>query len=198
VNHLALTRKSLNCDGRPGFALLGCAALLLLPSFGGAPLRNLLRYDRTAIAHGQLWRLLTAHLVHLDLRHALLNILGLVLMWALFARDYRVRDWCLIVLGAMAGIDLGLWFADSTIQWYVGSSGVLHGIMAAGTLTALRTGGWEGRVLAAVLAGKLLYEQLAGPLPLSGNDPVVVDAHLFGAIGALVVALFLTLRERRI
>jgi rhomboid family GlyGly-CTERM serine protease len=198
VNHLALTRKSLNCDGRRGFALLGCAALLLLPSFGGAPLRNLLRYDRTAIAHGQLWRLLTAHLVHLDLRHALLNILGLVLMWALFARDYRVRDWCLIVLGAMAGIDLGLGFADSTIQWYVGSSGVLHGIMAAGTLTALRTGGWEGRVLAAVLAGKLLYEQLAGPLPLSGNDPVVVDAHLFGAIGALVVALFLTLRERRI
>jgi rhomboid family GlyGly-CTERM serine protease len=198
VNHLALTRKSLNCDGRRGWALLGCAALLLLPSFGGAPVRDLLRYDRTAIALGQLWRLVTAHVVHLDLRHALLNILGLGLMWALFARDYRVRDWCLIVLGAMAGIDLGLWFADSTIQWYVGSSGVLHGVMAAGTLATLRTGAWEGRVLAAVLAGKLLYEQLAGPLPLSGSDPVVVDTHLFGAIGALVVALFLTLWPRRI
>jgi rhomboid family GlyGly-CTERM serine protease len=198
VNHLALTRKSLNCDGRKGVALLSCAALLLLPSFGGAPVRELLRYDRIAIAHGQLWRLLTAHVVHLDLRHAVLNILGLALMWALFAQDYRVREWCLIVLGAIAGIDLGLWYADSTVEWYVGSSGVLHGLMAAGTLAAVRSGQWEGWLLAAVLLGKLLYEHFAGALPLSGSDPVVVNAHLFGALGALAVALYLTMRRRRI
>jgi rhomboid family GlyGly-CTERM serine protease len=198
VNHLALTPKSLNCDGRAGAALLALAALLLLPNLFGAGLAELLRYDRLALGHGQLWRLVTAHLVHLDVRHALLNILGLALMWALFARDYRPLQWGLIVLGAMAGIDLGLWFADSTVEWYVGSSGVLHGVMAAGTVAALRRRRGEGLLLLAVLVLKILYEQRYGALPLSGSDPVVVDAHLYGAIGGAVSAACLTARSRRI
>jgi rhomboid family GlyGly-CTERM serine protease len=198
VNHLALRPRSLNCDARSARALLAAVALLLLPTLGGQGARELLRYDRAALAHGQLWRLVTAHVVHLDVRHALLNALGLALMWTLFERDYRPRDWCLIVLGAMAGIDLGLWFADSTIPWYVGSSGVLHGLMAAGTLAALRAGSREGWVLAVLLLGKLLYEQLLGALPFSGHDPVVVDAHLFGALGGGAVALFRSPRAGRI
>jgi rhomboid family GlyGly-CTERM serine protease len=191
-------RRSANGDARGLLAFLAVAALLLLPTLGGEPALRWLRYDRAALSEWQLWRLLTAHVVHLDVRHAFLNILGLALMWALFARDYPPRYWGLIVLGAIAGIDAGLWFADSTVQWYVGSSGLLHGVMAAGTRAVLRTRRGEGWLLLAVLVGKLLYEQLAGALPLSGHDPVVVDAHLFGALGGAAVAVFLTPRAARI
>ena len=66
----------------------------------------------------------------------------------------------------------------------MGLSGVLHGALAAGAI------GWwrhESRPLAlaltAVLVGKLAWEQWHGALPLSGDMPVVVDAHLYGAIG---------------
>src|SRR5436305_11616739 len=119
---------SLNCDGKFGIGLLIACAVLLLPELGGGAGRALLRYDRAGLAAGQWWRLLTAHAVHLDLEHAALNSLGLVLMWALFARDYRPRQWLAILLGAIAVIDCGLWLRDSTVAWYVGSSGALHGV----------------------------------------------------------------------
>ncbi|HTB28384.1 MAG TPA: hypothetical protein VK715_05470, partial [Steroidobacteraceae bacterium] len=39
----------------------------------GDSVSQLLRYDRSAIAAGGWWRLLTAHIVHLDAHHLLLN-----------------------------------------------------------------------------------------------------------------------------
>jgi rhomboid family GlyGly-CTERM serine protease len=183
--------RALNCDAAYGRSLLAACALLVLITLTGEPGRVLLRYDRAALAGGELWRLVTAHLVHLDLHHALLNCLGLLLMWALFARDYTPRQWLLIVLGSMAVIDAGLALWDSTLRWYVGSSGALHGAMAAGTLAHLRRGERDGWLLAAFLVGKIAWEQGVGALPLSGSDPVVVDAHLFGAAGGLAAAAFL-------
>jgi rhomboid family GlyGly-CTERM serine protease len=191
---------SLNCDGRYGLALLGACALLLAPELAGDTARAFLRYDRAALASGEWWRLLTAHVVHLDLEHAALNSFGLILMWALFARDYKPRQWLPIVLGAIAAIDAGLWLRDSTVQWYVGSSGVLHGIMAAGTLAHLRRRDMDGWILAAFVVIKIAYEQSAGALPFTpgageGGGLVVVDAHFYGAIGGLAVAAFFTPRS---
>jgi rhomboid family GlyGly-CTERM serine protease len=188
VNRVQGALRSLNCDGGYGLSLLGTCAVLLALTASGEPGRALLRYDRAGLAAGQFWRLLTAHLVHLDLHHAVLNCLGLALMWALFARDYAPRRWPLVLLGAAAAIDAGLWWCDSTVAWYVGSSGVLHGVMAAGTLAHLRRRQGDGWLLAAFLIAKLAWEHWVGALPLSGTDPVVVAAHLFGVLGGLAVA----------
>jgi rhomboid family GlyGly-CTERM serine protease len=192
VNRVRPLMKSLNCDGRYGWALLGVCAWLLLPCIAGDAGRLALRYDRGALAAGQWWRLFTGHWVHLGLRHAILNALGLALMWALFARDYAWRQWLAIVLGAVLAIDAGLWLWDSTLQWYVGSSGVLHGVMAAGTLAHLKRREPDAWPLAVFLAGKLLWEHTVGPLPFSGTADVVVDAHLFGVIGGAAVAAWLS------
>ena len=183
---------SLNCDGKYGVGLLLACALLLLPELGGDVGRGLLRYDRAGLAAGQWWRLLTGHIVHLDLEHAGLNSLGLVLMWALFARDYNPRQWILIVLATLGAIDAGLWLRDSTIAWYVGSSGALHGVMAAGTLAHLRRRDLDGWILAGFIVVKLSFEQGSGALPFADSGAgVVVDAHLYGAVGGAVVAAFL-------
>ncbi len=196
MNRVHRTLASLNCDGRLGLALLGACLVLFLPTVWGEAGRLALRYDREALAQGQLWRLLTAHWVHLGLRHALVNVLGFALMWALFVRDYSMRQWLLIVLAALGAVDAGLWLWDSTVRWYVGSSGVLHGILAAGTVASLRRRDPQGLWLAALIAGKLLYEQRVGPLPFSGTSEVVVDAHLFGVLGGASAALGLKPRPR--
>src|SRR6185295_8397277 len=183
---------SLNGDGRYGFTLLALCILLLLPELAGEWARAGLSYQRTNIAAGEWWRLITAHLVHLDLEHALLNTLGLVLMWSLFARDYRPREWLVIVVG----IDTGLWVRDTNVAWYVGASGALHGIMTAGTLAHVRRGDLDGWILAIFVVVKLSYEQLSGALPFNeSGEPVVVNAHLYGAVAGLIGAL--ALRPRR-
>jgi rhomboid family GlyGly-CTERM serine protease len=186
--------QSLNCDRAYGWALLGTCLLLALAELGGEPLRALLSYDRDGIAHGEWWRLLSAHFVHLDAEHALLNGLGVVLMWALFARDYSPGRWMAIYLFASLTISAGLWWLNPELQWYVGASGALHGVMTAGTLAHLRRRDLDGWILAVFIIAKLSYEQFAGSMPFAGASNTIVDAHLYGAVGGLLLALFLRSR----
>jgi len=195
VDRFRSVLKSLNCDGGWGLALIGAITLLLASELGGDAARLALRYQRSAIAAGEWWRLVTGHFVHLGLEHAVLNGLGLALMWALFARDYSRRAWLVILAGTLAGVDLGLWLRDSTVEWYVGSSGVLHGVLAAGALAHLRRRELDGWIIAVFLVAKLTYEQLVGALPLTQGGAVVVDAHLFGALGGLAAAAALKVRR---
>src|SRR4051812_11228217 len=92
--------RSLNCDGRRGVALLIVLALVWLALAGGAPWSAALRYERGALAAGQWWRLVSAHWVHLGVRHLLLDSAGLVLLWALYARELRAWQWLWVVLMA--------------------------------------------------------------------------------------------------
>ena len=186
---LAAVLKSLNGDRAYGIALLAALALMLAPELDGPAARQALAYVRGPLAQGEWWRVLSAHFVHLDLEHAILNALGLVLMWALFARDYRPGRWLAIYLGSALAVSAGLWFLNPELEWYVGASGALHGVMTAGTLAHLKRGDLDGWILAAFIVLKLGYEQFAGALPFAGSPDTVVDAHLYGAIGGLGLAL---------
>jgi rhomboid family GlyGly-CTERM serine protease len=177
---------------------LGLAiALLVLLSLGGERARVALAYDRALILAGEYWRLLTGHLVHGTFFHLLINAAGLVLVTVLFPRDYSLWGWAIIVMTAVAAIDLGFVFYEPQLLWYVGLSGVLHGALAAGALALWRN---DSRRLALVVTGvftaKLVWEQLAGPLPFSSDIPVIVDAHLYGAIGGTVAGLGLWLLDQ--
>jgi rhomboid family GlyGly-CTERM serine protease len=187
----------------PGLAwlvpgILVFVALALLP--GGDAGREWLRFDRTGIAAGEAWRLLTGHLVHLGVSHTLLNLVGLVLVWFLVGHAFSWRHWLWVMAGSAAAIDLGLWFGAPSLEWYVGLSGLLHGMLAAGIVAGLATRSGEALALAVIVAGKLAWEQFAGPLPGSeatSGGAVVVDAHLYGVIGgALVAATLIRVRGR--
>lgn len=183
--------RHFNCDGPYGAALLVvCGLVLALQLFDSAAV-HVLRYDRAAIAAGEWWRLLTAHLVHLNFRHATLDLGGLVLLWILFARDLSPWAWGVVFLSAAAAIDCGLWFRNTGVTWYLGLSGVLHGVLAAAVFVRLRRRDFEGWLLAGLLLAKLAYEQIHGALPLSGDMTVIVDAHLYGAVGGLAAAVML-------
>lgn len=178
---------------RPGSWLLGLAGLtLVLLSLLGEGGRLALRYQRDAVLQGEYWRLITGHLVHGTPLHLMLNVAGLGLIAALFSHDYSWRAWLLIALFSMAAIDVAFVFWEPQLLWYVGLSGVLHGALAAGAVAWWRN---ESRLLALVLsaifAGKLAWEQWQGALPLSGDLPVVVDAHLYGALGGVLAGALL-------
>jgi rhomboid family GlyGly-CTERM serine protease len=178
-----------NGDGRYGVALLLIVALLLGLAAWGLAGQQLLQYQREAIAAGQCWRLFTAHWAHLGMRHALLNVAGLCLLWAMLARHYRPLPWLMIVLISMAAIDLGLLLLQPLIQWYVGASGVLHGVWAAGGIAEWRRREWRSWMLLAVLVLKLCYEHWSGSSAVMPGMPVVLSAHVYGAIGGSLAAI---------
>lgn len=178
-------------DARSVALLLAAMALLLVSEAFGDAARLALRYERTGLAQGEWWRLLTAHFVHLDVKHAVMNALGLALLWALFVREYSAGRWFAIVLASIVAIGAGLWFLSPEIEWYVGASGVLHGVMAAGALAWIRRGERLGWALGLLLVVKLAFEALRGPLPFSADLPVVTVAHLYGALGGFAAALCL-------
>ena len=181
--------RSANCDGYYGAALLASLGVILALSAAGEPGREALCYERQALAQGQLWRLLSAHWVHLNLRHALLNGAGLTLLWILMAREFPPRRWIGILLGSALAIDAGLWFLRPAVEWYMGASGVLHGALAAGAAALYRRGEGLGAALLLLLVVKLIYEQHSGASVFVGDLPLVPDAHLFGALGGLTGAL---------
>jgi rhomboid family GlyGly-CTERM serine protease len=190
ANRLARIAAALQWDrGRWLWLLL---ILLVLDAVLGLGdnIGGVLRYDRSAIAAGGWWRLLTAHTVHLDAHHLILNELGLVLMWSLFAQDYDPVEWCVIVLSGALAISSGLWWLSPRVAWYVGASGVLHSIMAAGCAKHLAERAWDRWILLACLCVKLAYEQLRG----QETAMVVVDAHLYGAIAGFAVGAALSWR----
>ena len=180
----------------PGIAMFVAIVLLL----GGEAARDGFRFDRAGIAAGELWRLVSGHFVHLGWPHFALNSAGLLLVWYLVGDVFDARRWIVISALSIVTMDLGLWYLDPELAWYVGLSGLLHGILAAGLVEKLRKPSVEAVALAVLLLGKLAWEQLSGPLPgseMSAGGTVIVDSHLFGALGGAVAALLLRIRVRK-
>jgi len=173
---------------RAALPLALATACLLAASLGEAG-RNALRYEREALTELELWRVLTAHLVHLGPAHLALNLLGLVAVWALGATELRGRPGWLAAGCSALVVSAGLLIAEPAVAWYVGLSGVLHGLLAA---SAWRAGGWFGATLGIGLVLKLVLEALhGGPATTEAliGAPVVVAAHLYGAVGGSLAAL---------
>jgi rhomboid family GlyGly-CTERM serine protease len=173
-----------------GWWLIGLASLaMVLLWAAGDTVQVLLRYDRTRILSGEYWRLMTGHWVHGGLRHMALNVLAAWVIALLFVRTYSTGQWLLILLGSVLAIDVGFLFREPQLEWYVGASGVLHGALAAGAIAWWREGSKSmALALTVIVVGKLAWEQFQGALPLVGDMVVIVDAHLYGALGGFVTA----------
>ncbi len=189
----------MNRETRIALGVIALVTLSALLQFTG--LSGILRYDRSAISAGEVWRLLSGHLVHLGPSHLALNATGLALVALLVGRWLSLRAWTGVLLICAFVTGAGLWWLMPEVRWYVGLSGVLHGLLAAGALHAA----WHGRergfhvILLALLALKLAWEQYTGPLPgtarLAGGT-VIIDAHLFGALGGALASLLIVMMRR--
>ncbi len=166
--------------------LLGLLAVLIAAA--GDTLQLALRYDRQAIGEGEVWRLLTGHLVHLSSGHLLMNLLGMGLVVVFFWPLLGNGAWLVLILFSALFIALAIYLFHPQVLWYVGLSGIIHALFIAGGLADLRVRPWEGRLFLALVGFKLAWEQLFGPLPgseRSAGGPVLVDAHLYGALAGL-------------
>jgi rhomboid family GlyGly-CTERM serine protease len=163
----------------------------------------LLEYRRPLLG-AEPWRLLSGHLVHLSLIHALLNGVVLLLLGRLFEPRLRAGELWLVLGGAPILISLVFWIAMPELVWYRGLSGVLHALYFAGCVLWLSEASHRARwlPLAALAAGalKVLLEQpwdASFPFKEWLGAPVVPQAHLIGALIGVAAGLWFRSRRRR-
>jgi rhomboid family GlyGly-CTERM serine protease len=108
-------------------------------------------------------------------------------------------QWVFVLLVSIVGIDLGFWFLEPNLSWYVGLSGLVHGLLAAGIMGSLRSGRIDMWILGVGLIAKLAYEALVGPVPgsaQSSGGAVIVVAHVYGAVAGAIAAGIILIRVR--
>jgi rhomboid family GlyGly-CTERM serine protease len=174
-------------------------ALALLALHALAP-GETLEYQRRLLAD-EPWRVLTAHLVHINWTHALVNAAALWIVARLYAEDLGAGRQALALGASALVISAALALLYPSIDWYRGLSGALHGLFFAGAakwLLSERPRTFRRLWLPATLfAGgwvKVALEQPGGattPHAQWLGAAVVPQAHFVGALcGTVLGALF--------
>tara|TARA_R110002111_G_scaffold44060_1_gene80293 strand:+ start:312 stop:944 length:633 start_codon:yes stop_codon:yes gene_type:complete len=176
---------------------VAAAAVFVLGAIALQSCSEVLQYDRQQVLSGEIWRIWTAHIVHTNVLHLLLNTASALLIYFGFFRQIALRELLVSAVLFSALISAGLFFFLPGLDWYNGLSGLLHGLVAYFSIR-LAVGGarvywlWLGAVWLKVLI------EWSGVNPgygnLIGDMNVITDAHLAGAligtVSGLVVCFF--------
>ena len=186
LNSLALSRQH--------FLVILVIALLSVVAFIseyflGGLLTNALVYQRQLITEGEIWRLITGHLLHTNGYHLLLNLAALFMLWALHGRFYSIKNYTTLFLCCSITTSVGIYYFDPSLLQYVGLSGVLHGVFIFGAIMDINAKDKTGYLL--FMGGwlKVAHEQFYGASTDVSNlieASVAIDAHLWGALGGLL------------
>jgi len=150
-------------------------------------------YDRHQLIDFQWWRLITGHFLHTNSTHLLLNTAGLTLLWALHGQYYQTPRYLIIFFLLCLGTSGGLYLFAPQMQWYVGLSGVLHGLFVIGAYFDIKNKLKSGWLMLIGVWLKVLHEQIYGASEdvaqlIAAN--VAIDAHLFGTITGCIIILY--------
>ncbi|WP_275099374.1 rhombosortase [Sedimenticola hydrogenitrophicus] len=173
-----------------GLALVATGLYLLA---GPAP--EALVYGREEILQGDWWRLLSGHLVHSDVPHALWDILALGLSASILERRDRKRL-CRAMLFSLLFLDAWLWWGVTDLDYYCGLSGVLNTLLTLVFWQLWRDNPHPLIVVAGLgYMGKLVVETvLDQALFTSTAWPGLPGIHMAGVTAA---GMFLLFEHRR-
>lgn len=152
-----------------------------------------LLWQREKILDGEFWRLVTGHWLHLNVSHFGLNVAAgmVVIIW--IKPHVRTVDIALhlFLFSLLLGLCLLLFVPQ--LGWYAGLSGVLYGFLCLYSIRLFFSQGsrwWAAAFLLIWL--KITFEQFAklpASMALLNDFPVVVEAHLIGAILGTLIAV---------
>lgn len=167
-------------------------------------LEEALQFDRRAIQAGELWRLLTGHLVHWNAQHAFWDVAVLVLFGAPIEARSR-SAWTWLSAAAAISVSAAVYAALPELACYRGLSGIDAAFAALWTIGALKDSLRSSQRRFAALWSAALIALLAKPAleaahgrPLFAQDlPAgVVNVPLAHLVGALTAAPFAIPRRK--
>ncbi|MBE0484079.1 MAG: rhombosortase [Bacterioplanes sp.] len=177
---------------------LGLALMMLLLFLFEAFAADVLIYDRHAIRIGECWRVFSGHFIHRNGYHLALNIAGLILIWNLFGDFLQTHQWLVLTFVIALGQSLGLFVFYPEIAWFEGISGLLHGLIAAGSLISFSRSPAISLSVLVALALKLASEAWFGSsqaIQVWLEQPVLVESHWCGAVVGLLAGAVIVIRR---
>jgi rhomboid family GlyGly-CTERM serine protease len=154
-----------------------------------------LQFAREGIGEGQWWRFITGNFVHLSWRHFAMNAVALSTIYVLYPNNLKAYGWVIVFLLSCLSVTMGVWVFSPNIHWYVGLSGALHGLLITLIIVDYVVHKhWLNIILLLCVIAKLVWEGVMGPMPgieLTVGGPVVVQAHLYGFVGGLMIAAYI-------
>ncbi|AJQ94980.1 rhombosortase [Gynuella sunshinyii] len=166
---------------------------VLITAVAAAPesVQMMLSFQRDAIDNGQLWRLLTCHLVHLNWQHWMLNLFGFSIVFYVcppwLGQWQGVLVFCFLALV----VGLGIYWFDAQLWGYTGLSGVLYGLLCLALIFSPFYSLTIRYIAVLAVTGKIIWEQtpfysdsmIAGFI----HARVAQDAHLYGLLGFVAI-----------
>lgn len=159
-----------------------------------------LQFDRTAIAAGQWWRIVTGHFTHWSNEHLAWDLLVFFGLGCLCERPDRQRFLAALTFATLL-IPVGLCLITPDLQTYRGLSGLDTALFVLLSMTTLRTAfGERNWLLAVVIAGLLVGFVAKTASELVSGGSLFVDsaangfqpvplAHVIGAVIGIAVAV---------
>lgn len=142
-----------------------------------------LAFSRTAVDNGEIWRLATASLAHLSWAHLAGNLVVFAAAVVLLRRTATPGAVAAVLAACALVSTLGI-YLGSTLDWYVGASGGLCGLLAWGaSRLPMPTGLW-------VLGLLTLNVAMDQGRTLSWlGEPLAPQGHYWGLACGLALAI---------
>jgi len=178
-------------------SIVGISLILIF----GQWFKNEIVFDRDAINLGQWWKIISGNFTHSNIPHLLLNLAGIWILGLLFIDKLRSRTFIFSILFLSIVVGLGLYFFNHELNQYYGFSGVLYGLYFVAAVGAiLQDDKFTGFSVALLIAAKVIWDFFTGGNQSSAEligIPVANDAHLYGFMGAIVIAVFLLIDNKK-
>ena len=189
----AIAEKNFNEFFRQWWFSVSVMVLICATTFLPQNIIHQLALIHEPISQGEVWRLVTSQFVHLGFNHTILNLVGYLIVSASFREDIVPKEEAISLLICCLGVGLGIYWFNTEINWYVGLSGAIYGLLAHYLII-----GWKRTLTLSLffgvfLVGKFIYEQyISGPDTVTAEiigGQVAIDSHLYGAITGVLVGV---------
>jgi rhomboid family GlyGly-CTERM serine protease len=179
-----------NSRSKPGWIFIA-AMLAIMAALQLFDIRDL-RYQPNWWTDGQYWRGFSAHWIHANWQHLLLNATGLVLCMGIAAPRWQIWRWFAYNFYLALGISALFTLRNPELNWYVGYSGILFGIYFLAAVDLFRRDKTVALLLGTAIVVKVVLEQ-STDIRITSDEligmPVIIDAHLYGLFLGLTIAL---------
>jgi rhomboid family GlyGly-CTERM serine protease len=141
---------------------------------------------------GEVWRLLTGHLIHADWQHYAMNMLGLSLCMVVFRDDLKAFHWITSFIFIATFSSICMYYAYFSYERYIGFSDVLHGWILVGALAIAHKEPKFSAMIFILFWLKIAEENMEMPFFTTygtGSGNVARESHIYGAVGGIVYSI---------